>query len=54
MEVSKEVLFLLPGIGADGVIREGFMEEGILEWDLERQAGVQGWGRFQVNPSARL
>lgn len=36
MEVSMEVLlFMLPGMEVDGVIREGFMEEKILEWNLE-------------------
>lgn len=36
MEVSIELLlFLLPGMEVDGVIREGFMEEKILEWKLE-------------------
>ena len=29
------LLFMLPGMGVDGVIREGFMEEEILEWNLE-------------------
>jgi len=32
MEASTELLFMLPGME---VIREGFMEEGILERNLE-------------------
>lgn len=35
MEVSKGALFMLPGMGVDGVIREGFVEERILEWTLK-------------------
>lgn len=35
MEVSQEVLFLLPWIGVDGVIREGFMEEEYLSGMLK-------------------
>lgn len=35
MEVSQEVLFLLPWIGVDEVIREGFMEEGYLSGILK-------------------
>lgn len=31
MEVSKEVLRMLPGVGVDGVTREGFTEEAVLE-----------------------